>query len=53
MNKLKVGTMKVTVNGLTSARERAILKASQEAAEGKNIIGPFTPEEAIKFLRKL
>lgn len=52
MNKTKVGK-KLTVNGLTHAQERAILKASTEARAGKNIVGPFTPEEAIKYLKNL
>lgn len=41
----------VTENGLTPSEERAVLRASREAKEGKNVVGPFsTPEELIAHL---
>ncbi len=43
----------VTENGLTPAEEKAVLKASKEASQGKNIRGPFrSVEELIKDLKK-
>jgi DNA-damage-inducible protein J len=43
----------VTQNGLTPAEERAILKASKEAAQGKNVKGPFeSADELIKSLNE-
>lgn len=52
MDKIKVGK-KLTVNGFTRAEERAILKARDEALAGKNIEGPFTVAEFIRYLDKL
>lgn len=43
----------LTENGLTIQQEQEILKASEEAKQGKNIHGPFnSAEELIKELRK-
>ena len=38
----------LTENGMTSAQEQAILKASEEAKAGINVEGPFETEEEIK-----
>lgn len=43
----------LTENGYTLEEEQEILKAAEEARQGKNISGPFTPEEAIAHLRSL
>lgn len=43
----------VTENGLTPDEEQAILKASREAASGKNITKSMTPKEALNYLKKL
>jgi DNA-damage-inducible protein J len=43
----------LTENGLTIKEEEEILKASEEAKDGKNVTGPFnSAEELIKELRK-
>lgn len=40
----------ITANGLTPARERAILKASEEAKRGKNVTRAMNWKEAKRFL---
>ena len=41
----------LTENGLTLQQEYEIIKASNEARQGKNISKPMTPEEFIKYLK--
>lgn len=43
----------VTENGLMPEEEMAIIKASKEAAAGKNITKSMTPKEAVDYLKKL
>lgn len=38
----------LTENGLTHKEEEEILKASEEAKQGKNVSGPFSTAEEIK-----
>jgi DNA-damage-inducible protein J len=38
----------VTENGFTLEQEREILKASEEAKQGKNVTGPFSTMEEIQ-----
>lgn len=43
----------VTENGFTPNEEKAILRASQEAVNGKNITKSMSTREAIRYLKKL
>lgn len=43
----------MTENGLTLEEEKAILKASDEARQGKNISRAMNGKEAIDYLKKL
>ena len=51
MDKTKIKKQKLTVNGMTPAQERAILKAYKEAMAGKNISGPYTVKEFLKLMK--
>lgn len=42
-----------TENGLTPEEEKAIMKASTEAAVGKNVTKSMTTKEAVDYLKKL
>lgn len=43
----------VTENGLTLEEEDAILKASEEAKQGKNVSPPLEGKEVVAYLKKL
>ncbi|PIQ79987.1 type II toxin-antitoxin system antitoxin, RelB/DinJ family [Candidatus Peregrinibacteria bacterium CG11_big_fil_rev_8_21_14_0_20_41_10] len=43
----------ITENGLTPAQEKAILKASAEAEQGKNITEQMSAKEAVDYLKSL
>lgn len=43
----------LTENGLTLQQEKEILKASEEAKRGINIVGPFEGNEAVHYLKSL
>lgn len=43
----------MTKNNLTSAEDKKILKASKEAATGKNVTKAMGIKEAVDYLKKL